>query len=340
MVYISTQTFQTTMRQPIMQTESALATAQEEVSSGVYADLGQQLGGETSFAISLAQQSQQITALMGANATTSTRLSSTVSSITAMMTDAQNLSNSLLGSGSSPSVLATVQTQAQSGLTDLVGQLNTSVGGQYIFAGINTQTAPVTDIASIESAATTAFNTDLTTAQNTNNSLGSILGSSSSATQTLFQGSGWTSLSSASSTLLKSQISPEQTITTSVSANQAAFQQIAQAYSILNAAAGANLTTAQTQDVVTQATSLLSAGIAGLTQIEAGVGVSQSAITNANTTMTAQQTILTQNVESLENVDTASLSTTVNSLSTQLQDSYSLTSQLKQLSLVNYLTAG
>lgn len=340
MVYISTQTFQTIMQQPIMQTQAALATAQQEVSSGVYADLGQQLGSQTSFAISLAQQSQQITAITGANATTSTRLSSTVSSINAMMTDAQNLSNSLLASAGSPTVLQTVQTQAQSGLTDLVGQLNTSVGGQYIFGGINTQNAPITDTTSIETAATTAFNADLSTSQNSGTDLATVLGSSSGATQTLFQGSGWTSLSSASSTALTSQISPTDSITSSVSANEPAFQQIAQAYSLLNASAGTTLTSAQTQAVVTQANSLLSAGIAGLTKIEAGVGVSQAAVTDANTSMAAQQTILTQNVESLENVDTASLSTTVNNLSTQLQDSYSLTSQLKSLSLVNYLSAG
>ncbi|MDR3570981.1 MAG: flagellin, partial [Candidatus Pacebacteria bacterium] len=64
------------------------------------------------------------------------------------------------------------------------------------------------------------------------------------------------------------------------------------------------------------------------------------AVTSANTSMAAQQTILTKNVASLEDVDATTLSTTVTNLQTQLQDSYSLTSQLKSLSLVNYLTAG
>jgi flagellar hook-associated protein 3 FlgL len=340
MVYISTQSFQSVMRQPIMQTESALATAQQEVSSGVYADLGLQLGSQTSYAISLAQQSDQITSLTASNVSVGTRLSATNTALTAIMSDAQSLSNNLIGAGSSPSVLQTLLPQAQSSLNDLVGQLNTSAGGQNIFGGTNTQTAPIASSAAIQDAASTALTTDVASSQSSGTDLGTVLSGSSSALSTLFQGSGWSSLSSASSTALTSQISPAQTMTSSVSANQSAFQQIAQAYSLLNAAANQNLTQVQTQDVVAQASALLNTGIASLTQIQASVGVAQDAVTSANTSMVAQQTILTQNVGTLEDVDPATLSTTVTNLQTQLQDSYSLTSQLKSLSLVNYLTAG
>ncbi|MDR3463527.1 MAG: flagellar hook-associated family protein [Beijerinckiaceae bacterium] len=340
MVYISTQSFQSVTRQPMLQTESALATAQQEVASGVYADLGLQLGSQTSNAISLAQQSDQITSLTASNVSTSTRLSATNSALTAIMSDAQSLSDNLIGAESSPTVLQTLSTQAQSSLSDLVGQLNTSSGGQYIFGGTNTQTTPITTSASIQSAATSALTTDMATSQSSGTDLGTVLSGASSSFSTLFQGSGWSSLSSASSTTLTSQISPTQTTTSSVSANQSAFQQIAQAYSLLSAAANQNLTTTQTQDVVAQASSLLNSGISSLTEIQAGVGVTQDAVTSANSSMAAQQTILTKNVASLEDVDATTLSTTVTNLQTQLQDSYSLTSQLKSLSLVNYLTAG
>ena len=340
MVYVSTQTFQSSMRQPIMQSESALSAAQQEVSSGVYADIGLQLGAQTGFAISLSQQSSQITALTASNVTASTRLSATNTALSNIMSDAQTMSDNLISGASSPSVLQDLQAQAQSSLENVVGQVNTSVGGQYIFGGTNTDTAPLTSATAIEAAGSSALATDVSTASSSGNAIGTVLSGSSGALATLFQGSGWTSLSSASSSALSSQISPSVTATTSVSGNQSAFQQITQAYSMLNAAASQNLSQDQGQAVITQAEALLSSGISSLTALQAGIGVSQDAITNANSSMAAQQTILTQNVGSLEDVDTYTLSNTVTSLQTQLQDSFSLTSQLKTLSLVNYLSAG
>ena len=340
MVYVSTQTFQSSMRQPIMQSESALSNAQQEVSSGVYADLGLQLGAQTGFAISLAQQSNHFTALTASNVTANTRLSATTTALSNIMSDAQSMSENLISGASSPSVLQDLQSQAQSSLENVAGQINTSVGGQYIFAGTNTDTAPLASASTLEAAGATGLAADVATAASSGTALGTVISGSSGALSTQFQGSGWTSLSKASSSTLSSQISPSATATTSVSGNQTAFQQITQAYAMLNAAASQSLTQQQGQDVITQAEALLSSGITSLTALQANIGVTQSAITNADTSMAAQQTILTQNVGSLEDVDTYALSTKVTSLQTQLQDSFSLTSQLKTLSLVNYLSAG
>ena len=53
-----------------------------------------------------------------------------------------------------------------------------------------------------------------------------------------------------------------------------------------------------------------------------------------------RQHLLSSTASNLDSVDTYALSSQVTQLQTQLEASYSLTSRLQQLSLVNYLTAG
>jgi flagellar hook-associated protein 3 FlgL len=67
------------------------------------------------------------------------------------------------------------------------------------------------------------------------------------------------------------------------------------------------------------------------------VGESQSRITDANNSMSSQVTILQTQIGNLDNVDSYKVATEVNTLTTQLQTAYQLTSQLQQLSLAKYL---
>ncbi|TPV98887.1 MAG: hypothetical protein USCAAHI_01686 [Beijerinckiaceae bacterium] len=53
--------------------------------------------------------------------------------------------------------------------------------------------------------------------------------------------------------------------------------------------------------------------------------------------MSVQMNILSTQIGNLENVNTYEVSTQITDLQTQIETSYSLTSQLQQLSLVKYL---
>ncbi len=334
-MYISSQNLFSSMRQSVLQTQSSLSTLQTEEASGSYADLALQLGGQTGTTISVAQESGHLTALTASNQAASTRLSATVSTINDIMSDAQALSNTLIANASSDTITASTQTIAQTSLQSLISKLNTSVGGQFIFGGINTSTAPMPDYATTSSDSAAALNADLASDP-------SIQDAVSSAGQfgKLFTAGGTGALTTASTTAITSQISPGQTITTSVSANQTAFQQIAQAYALLGTLGGQTLSAATSQAVVSAATSLLNSGLAGLTAVQANIGTAQNAVSAANDHMAAQQTILTSSVNSMENVDSYTLSSKLTALTNQLQVAYSLTSDLKSLSLVNYLQGG
>ena len=60
-------------------------------------------------------------------------------------------------------------------------------------------------------------------------------------------------------------------------------------------------------------------------------------MTDANTNMSAQMTILQTQIGNLDSVNLYQTSTLVSSLTTQIQTAYSLTAALQKLSLVNYL---
>lgn len=340
-MYISSPNLFSSMRQSVLQTQTSLSTAQAETTSGIYADLGLHLGGKAGSTISFAQESGHLSEVTASNTAVATRLSTTSSAIDSIMSDAQALSNVLIGNGSSAKILASTTTQAQFSFQSLISKLNTYVGGQYVFGGINTAVAPMGDFAATSDAADQALKQDLPadTSQTTPADIAAAA-SGSGEFGALFEAGGAKALTTASTTQVASQVAPGQFLTTSVSANQAAFQQIAKAYALLSNLGGKDLGDKAGEAVISTATQLLNAGLAGLTEIQANVGTAQNAVSAANDRMSAQQVILTSSVDDMEKVDTYSLSTKLTALSNQLQVAYSLTSQLKSLSLVNYLTGG
>ena len=350
MTYISSQSLTAPMRTSILQAQSALAQAQTEISSGAPADLGLTLGANTGHVLSLRSDIDALGTYTQTNALATARLSATATALTSMMTSAQSLSAALVTAQTAGGTTTSLATTAQAALQGLIGQLNTTAGGQSVFGGINTGATAVSDYfstttSSAKSAVDSAFQKAFGFNQ-TSSSASTISGSAMQSfldTQfsSLFSKSGWQSTwSSASSQTISSTIAPSQSTTTSVSANQGSFQTIAQAYTMLSEFMGSNMSADAKSAVVATASKLMSTGIASLTDVQAGVGVAQASISAADTQNSAQTSVLQTNASDLDSVDTYALSSRVTTLQTQLEATYQLTSRLQQLSLVNYLTSG
>ena len=82
-----------------------------------------------------------------------------------------------------------------------------------------------------------------------------------------------------------------------------------------------------------------SAAQQGITGLQATLGISQSQITNANSQMQTQASLIDNWVSKLGGVDPYQAASTLTNLTTQLETAYSLTNRISKLSLVNYLTA-
>ena len=344
---ISTPALVAAPRLSVMQAQAALSKAQIELSSGKLADIGTGLGDQTGQYLAYNEQQSLLQGITQGNATTTTRLATTTTSLDALRATANTFMSGLTEATTTGSIPNSLVISSSDNLNSLVSTLNTSLGNEYIFGGINSSVQPITPYTTsppsttkqaVDDAFSSAFGTSQTSAD-----AGSIDGPDmqtflNGSFSSLFDPSSFASTwSNASDTVVSSRISTTQTVDSSVSANDLPFRQLAQAYTMVQEFGGSDLSTAAGQAVLASATQLVSNAVSGLTDIESGVGVSQAAVSDANDTMATQISFLSEQANAQVAVDPSLLATQISGLQTQIQASYEVTSQLQQLSLVTYL---
>jgi flagellar hook-associated protein 3 FlgL len=345
--FVSTNYLANSLVAPVMQAQSQLTSAMTEESTGEYADLGLQLGDQSGYELSLKEEVGQLQTLTTGNSVVSTSLSTAQNALSAIQTTAQTTLDDLAGSTQNVGSDVSLQNMGQSGLDSLISETNTTSGDQYVFGGINSATAPMADYYStptsaaktaIDQAFQTTFGFLPTDPQAANISASAMQSFLSGPFAALFQGASWsTDWSSASSVNTSAEIAPGQTVTTSTNANQSGFQELAQAYTMLSEFGGSALSSDAQQAVATAASSLLSQGVNSMIDLQAGLGSSQSAVTDANNSMSSQLTILQDQIGALDNVNTTATAAQITALTNQVQMAYELTSRLSQLNLAQYL---
>jgi flagellar hook-associated protein 3 FlgL len=345
--FVSTNYLANSLVAPVMQAQSQLTSAMTEESTGQYANLGLQLGDQSGYELSLKEQVGQLQTLTTGNSVVSTSLSTAQNALTAIQTTAQTALNDLAAWTPTGDSGPSLQSLGQSGLEALISGANTTSGDQYVFGGINSATAPISDYYSTPtSAAKTAIDQAFQTTFGVLPSDPGAANISASDMQSflsgpfaaLFQGASWsTDWSSASSDNTSATIAPGQTVTTSTNANQPGFQQLAQTYTMLSEFGGSALSSDAQQAVATAASSLVSQGVNSMINTQADLGSSQSAVTSANNSMSAQLTIVQDQLGNLDNVNSTTTATEISALTNQIQMAYELTSRLQTLNLAQYL---
>jgi flagellar hook-associated protein 3 FlgL len=346
--FVSTSYLGTALLPSIGQAQTALANLEVEESTGQYADLGLQLGDQSGYELSLKNQTELLQTLTSGNNLVTTNLTTSQDALNSLLTDAQNAVQGLTAWSSAGTTSdATLQNLGVNALQSLIATTNTTSNGQYVFGGVNSGVAPMADyFSSTPSAAKTAIDAAFQTA------FGCLPTDAAASTITApqmqtflsgpfaaqFSGANWTSnWSSASSVDASDQIAPGETIDTSTNANQPGFQQLAEGYAMLAEFGGSQLSSAAQQAVAAAATPLITQGLNSMTATEAGVGASLQRVTEANSSMSSQMTILQTQIGNLDNVNAQAAAVQLNTLSTQLQTAYELTAQLQRLSLAQYL---
>jgi flagellar hook-associated protein 3 FlgL len=344
---VSSQFLANSLVAPVMQAESALTTAMTEESTGQYADLGLQLGDQSGYELSLREQVGQLQTLTSGNSLISAGLSTSTAALSAISSSAQSTLNDLATWTPSANSGASLQNMGQSALQSLIASTNATSGDQYVFAGINSAVAPMANYYStptsaaqtaVDQAFQTAFGCSPTDPAAANISASAMQSFLSGPFAALFQGAAWTTdWSSASSTNTSAEIAPGQTVTTSTNANQPGFQELAQAYTMLSEFGGSELSGDAQQAVATAASSLISQGMDSMTNVQAELGSTQSAVTTANNSMSSQLTILQDQIGNLDDVNATTTAAQITSLTNQIQMAYELTSRLSELNLAQYL---
>jgi flagellar hook-associated protein 3 FlgL len=343
---VSTATLNSSLRLSVLDTQARLVQAQQEASTGRVADLGLALGSGAGRDFALASSQQDIQTITATNKLVTIRLDTTQSVLTNLSGDASKLRSTLVSALTDGGDRTAIRTQAGFALGAFTSGLNSTDGASYIFGGINSDKPPIADYAAtpvsankqaVDQAFSTYFGFSQSDPKVASITAAQIQGFLDGPLTALFSDPAWKNWSSASNEPIQSRIDISQTANTSVSADDPALQKLALAYTIVNGLGAENLSADAYNAVIKTAAQNIDAGVTGLTQTQAAVGVIQKSVSDASDKLAAQDTYLSLAIGSLENVDPYQAATQVNSLTTQLETSYTLTAKIQQLSLSKYL---
>jgi flagellar hook-associated protein 3 FlgL len=346
--FTSTTSLSDETRRSIARLQASLIDAQKELSSGRHADVGVTLGASTGITVSMRQDLNQIKAIEDTNNIVLTRMQASQASLQTISTKTQDFLSALVGAQSSSTSPETILQEAQAGMQTLQGQLNSSLDGQFLFAGINSDVKPMGDFFSDPPSASAQavvdafhakFGIDPTDPTASSISAADMKDFLDNEFADLFSATNWSAnWSAASDKPVTNRISRTEMATTSVTANDDTFRTLTQAYAMVTGLGFANLNPAAQQAIVHYATELVVNATSVLIMSHSFLGVTQQRVTDSNNQIDTQVDFLTKSIDNLESVDPVVVTTQISTLTTQLEAAYSLTNRLNNLSLMDYLT--
>ena len=345
--FTSTRYLNEANRSTVLKLQDQLITAQQELASGRLADVGVSLGGRTSETVSLRQQYARFTTLVETNSTVTTRLDVTQTTLQSFSDTAQEFISTLLASRDTENGPSVSQGDAEANLVALMDGLNSTLSGQYVFGGINTNTQPITNYyatptpanrQAVIDAFTTAFGTPPSDPANTGITAAAMQTFLDGPFANLFEEPSWSNdWSAASNENLSSRISSFEQIETSTNATEDGYRKLAKAYAMVADLGVDTLNKDAFGVVVDAAVKIAGEAIQDIVKVQAKLGTAAARVESANDKMSAQLDIMNTQIENLELVDPFEASTRVTTLLTQLETAYSLTARVQRLTILNYL---
>ncbi len=338
---ISTASLVGTPRTNISRMQSDLVRLNQEVVTSRMADVGITLGARTAQSVSLHIDNDALGALIEGNSAVTARLKQQQSALDTMRGGANDFLQTLIGAETSGGAATLVQS-ARTALAGFTQTANASDGRNYLFGGINSSTAPIAQYDSGPGAAVTAAFTakfgfapsDPAAANITGAEMSDFLDNEFSA---IFADPAWgTTWSSASNQVVNNRIDTSTTVSTSVSANEPAMRKLAEAYTMVGYLGFDSLGSDAQQAVLDRANTLVGSGNDGLVEIQGSLGGVENQVSDATERLKTQQSILETHINTLEGVDPAAAKVQIDTLTTQIEMSYSLTAKLLQMSILNY----
>jgi flagellar hook-associated protein 3 FlgL len=347
--FVSSASISEAVRHSVMRAQIELTKAQKEVSTGRVADVGLALGARTGQSVSFSRDFARLQGIVDTNALASARLSSTQAALNEVTTIAQSFLATITNSlGGDASPLLTL-TDAKGTLQALTTTLNTSYNGEHLFAGINTDVKPVNDYTAAGSPNKAAFDAAFLAHFGFTQSDPGAASMSAAQMDTFidsvvipeFMGAGWQATwSNATDEGINSRIALNETVETSVSANEQGLRKLAMA-----AATVLDMfeTTSQVSDparkqLLSRAVAFVGEAMASIANLSAKTGIIENRVKNASERINTQTMLLEKNIQDFEGVDPYQASTKVSTLLQQIETSYALTARIQQLSLVKFLT--
>ncbi|MCO5733036.1 flagellar hook-associated family protein [Rhizobium sp. SSA_523] len=349
---------QSSLAQTMAKAQKQLVDANKEVSTGQHADMGVSLGSSTTRSLDLTRELLRIESLQASNALAKTRIDSSEGALKNMADNATKASGLLTGLGNNQSTVNQVVLSLKAALDGFTAAGNSSAAGEYLFSGTNTDVKPLTSYTEQNSPLKEAVDRELNKYL-TDNGIASKSDMTAAQTKTFLAdlekkfngqtpvtdppqtGHGgedfWTAFGSgASSTNMSTRITPSETITSSVNANDAAFRNFTFG-AIVAIEFLPTATDATRSAIVDVAQAAVGRASTDVSDLRSQLGLSSERIAKATDSLQAQKKILEVSVNDLQSVDPYEAATRVTQLQSLLEAAYTLTSKLQKMSLINYL---
>ena len=344
---ISTLSILSAPKKSVYESQRQLLDAQKELSTGRHADVGLQLGGKTADAIALRNGFDRNSSIIDMNGLTATELDLTQSSLDSLIDIVHQFSATLIGARNAQNGQEVVKTAAKSALESLSSILNQSHAGKFLFAGINSDVAPLADYFSTpasagKSAVDAAFLAEFGVTQNS----AGVVSITAAQMDTFLNGNfanlfapgAWsTAFSSAADQNRIARIDTDYSVEVSANANEAAFRDLTMAITMAFDLGSGSLNQAAFEKLVDKAVTVSAAAAQEASLIAGRLGTAEKAISDSTERLKLRNDVLNREIVSLEGVDQYEVSTRITLLTTQLEASYSITARVSRLNLMNYL---
>jgi len=296
--------------------------------AGIYADLGTKAGTS----LDLHAQDSALTTYVSAINNVQLKTDQMDTSMTDMTNALQTITAAMdklsQGGTPDPNTLAMIQSTAQNALSSFQADINTTVGGQYVFGGNNTNQAPITD--------TTAANTNVGTivsAYTSGTPASTIIANLNSMTETQL---GYNSnLAAAGNNTF--QADSNLNLNYTVKGDESQFQDTLKG---LTEIANLNYDPNNSSSFWTlykDAQSRLTSANTAITARQGQLGIVRSQMASIASSDGTKQLTVEGNISNLEDTDLAAASSQFSALQTQQQATFQLLAQMKNDTLVNYL---
>jgi flagellar hook-associated protein 3 FlgL len=344
---ISTLTLSRTTAWSIADNQKQLVDAQTEQSTGRLSNIGLALGHKTSFDIDLRIAVDRNSAEATQNDLSANELTATQTGLAAMVELAHSFSATLIGARNAQNGQQVVKDAATHALSRLQDILNSNFAGKSLFAGINTENAPLADYlganpAASKTAVDAAFFSQFGFSQSSA-AVASITPAQMDAFlsgnfDSQFDQTNWAANWSAADPQNRTiRIGDNLTAQVSVNANDAAFRNLTKAITMAFDLGSGALSQATFEKIIDKSVSVSNTAASDIGNIASSLGSVQNQLTVQNEQLSYRKDILNKQIGQLEGVDSYELATKINGLVTQLEASYSITSRISKLSLLNYL---
>ena len=345
-----------TWRSQTSDLQNKLNTISQEVATGKKADVYRSLGFQSSEVLALRMQMDRNDDYITTNEMLASKMDFTNATLGSIRSVTQDFLDLAIPNVNSPTqTAAKLQQTAANTLEQLTGLLNTTFQNTAIFAGVDNGKLPMQKWDTVNAS----------TGLSPNDVLASIIGggpidgvdaaqkvsalkeifSSTNTTNpdqnfeaTFFNGSPLLQTGGVETPRLQSQIDKNTTLTYGIQANDPEFTELMRGLAMIATIDVSKIDNPEAyQTWMTDAVSAVSNGVSGLIKTEAQLGAQQQTVDERISAQRSLGDLYNTRISNLEGVDLYEASSQLLLLENQLQATYTVTSRLSKLSILNYL---